>query len=286
MLYCPAAPSRPGIPVPTQGFPPHGVPCPLRVDWPQPAVRPASGGRAVHWLRFKTLPLKPAYQTDDSSLGSPPKQPGRAECSFPAAILSGTASNLVAQSEFPRGFIKFGASGLVPQRAKNQKEVKSLPIVGSPFFASTVISAEISIEMNIGSPIARFAARSLRLRTAILLVDSDLGFVFWLGRELDRAGYEAFPARSVPDALKLIAELHLSVGLVILSDSLPGAPKLISTLRQAQSHPKIILLVENAHEPHHVGVDAQCVRPGRICENSRAEWLQMTQRVLSRKATA
>ena len=33
--------------------------------------------------------------------------------------------------------------------------------------------------------------------TSILLIDSDLGLLFWLGRILDHAGYQAFPARSV-----------------------------------------------------------------------------------------
>jgi len=117
------------------------------------------------------------------------------------------------------------------------------------------------------------------------LIDSDLGFVFWLGRQLDRAGYEAFPARSVPDARRLIAELHLSVGLVILSDSVSGAAGFISDLRHAQKCLKIILLAEDADEENRLGADAQCVKPDRIRENSIAEWLQITQKVLSRKAS-
>jgi len=136
-----------------------------------------------------------------------------------------------------------------------------------------------------GSRIAGLPRGAVILKTAVLLIDSDLGFVFWLGRQLDRAGYEAFPARSVPDARRLIAELHLSVGLVILSDSVSGAAGFISDLRHAQKCLKIILLAEDADEENRLGADAQCVKPDRIRENSIAEWLQITQKVLSRKAS-
>lgn len=140
--------------------------------------------------------------------------------------------------------------------------------------------------MNIGLPIAQRRLQERQLKSAVLLIDSNLGFVFWLGSVLVGAGYAAYPAKSVPDALKLIAELHLSVGLVILSEFLPGAANFISTLRRSQKYLKVILLVENADQHYRFGVDAQCVRPDRICQNSRAEWLQTTRRVLSRKATA
>jgi hypothetical protein len=138
--------------------------------------------------------------------------------------------------------------------------------------------------MIIGSPIARAPNGVLNLKTAILLIDRDLGFVFWLGRELDKAGFETFPAKSVPDALKLIAEFHLSVGLVILSDSLPGAANFVSTLRHAQKHLRILSLVENANEPNRLGADALHVRLDKIRENSNAEWVELIQKILSPSA--
>lgn len=123
------------------------------------------------------------------------------------------------------------------------------------------------------------------LKTAILLIDTDLGFVFWLGRELDKAGYEAFPAKSIPDALKLIAELHLSVGLVILGGSLPGAANFVSTLRHAQKHLRILSLVEDAGEPNRLAADCTHVRLGNFNENSKTEWLQLIQEILSPSAS-
>ena len=111
-----------------------------------------------------------------------------------------------------------------------------------------------------------------------------MGFVFWLGRELDKAGYEAFPAKSVPDAFELVADLNLSVGLVILSDSLPGTANSVSALRRLQKNVKIVLLVKDPYQPNNYGVDAQCVRPGSASNDSKAEWLQTIQNLLVQKA--
>jgi len=122
------------------------------------------------------------------------------------------------------------------------------------------------------------------MNSAILVVDCDLGFVFWLGHILDRAGYEAFPARSVPDALKLITELHLSVSLVVVNYSLPGVATLIATMRRAQKSLKIMALVEDASGPTPLAVDAQYCKPGVINEYStKAEILQIIRTLLSKR---
>jgi len=115
---------------------------------------------------------------------------------------------------------------------------------------------------------------------AILLIDTDLGFLFfWLGQALDRAGYEAFPARGIPDAIALLAALHLTVGSVILNYSLPGAENFVAGLRQSQNHLKVISLVDYEQEPIS-GVDAVFCKPAEINEHSRAELVQMVQKVV------
>jgi hypothetical protein len=35
----------------------------------------------------------------------------------------------------------------------------------------------------------------MELTTAVMIVDSDLGFAFWLGQALDYAGYQALPGQ-------------------------------------------------------------------------------------------
>jgi hypothetical protein len=137
--------------------------------------------------------------------------------------------------------------------------------------------------LNIGEAIAQAAQRkriSNKVNTIVLLIDSDLGFVFWLGQTLAEVGYEAIPAKSIPDALKLVAELQLPVALLILRDSLPGAADLIAILQYAQKDLKVILTVEDGDAPKRLNADAQYRRPHQINENSKMGWLQVIQKVL------
>jgi hypothetical protein len=55
----------------------------------------------------------------------------------------------------------------------------------------------------------------------VLLVDSDLGSVFWLGHALDSAGYEALPAKVFQDAIALLVQYRLSIESIGLK-SFPG----------------------------------------------------------------
>lgn len=122
------------------------------------------------------------------------------------------------------------------------------------------------------------------MKTAVLLIDCDLGFVFWLGQGLDKAGYEAFPAKSIPDALRLIAELHLTVGLVIVNCALPDTAEFLAALRHKQRLTKIIGLVEEAGIPIHPEVDWQCCKPEDLDETSKTELLCQIHCVLAPQA--
>ena len=68
----------------------------------------------------------------------------------------------------------------------------------------------------------------------ILIVDSDLRFVFWLCHLLDAAGYETVPATGIPEAVVALAELDLSVDLLMVRPGLPGARAFAGELRASQ----------------------------------------------------
>jgi DNA-binding response OmpR family regulator len=121
---------------------------------------------------------------------------------------------------------------------------------------------------------------------AILLVDKDLGLLFWLGRILDHAGYPAFPARNVPDAAALLAELHLTISALILDCSLPGTEGLIAGLRGSNKYLKAICLGEHGHHACVRGVDAFCPKPVGFSERSKSEWLKAIREALSAKPSA
>jgi len=119
------------------------------------------------------------------------------------------------------------------------------------------------------------------MRNAILLIDSDIGFLFWLGRLLDHAGYEAFPARSVPEAVALLRELHLTVSLLIFDCTLEGADDLVSGMRTRNRFLKTICLNGDGHMRCVVHTDAVCRKPGDIDEAAKSTWLQTVRSVLS-----
>ena len=77
----------------------------------------------------------------------------------------------------------------------------------------------------------------------IIILDDDLAFVLWLGHTLLANGYSAFPATSVPEALRLIQELQgESVDLVIANPVLPGVSELLDGLRTWHVSPKVIAI--------------------------------------------
>jgi hypothetical protein len=132
------------------------------------------------------------------------------------------------------------------------------------------------------------------VKKAILLVDGDLGFLFWLGRALDHVGYEAFPARDVPDVLDLIAEFHLRVSLLVMNCALSGAESLIRQLRESNnSELRVMCLVEPGEEgawcpviPPDL-VNGECVKPREMTDDARTELVRTVHNILRpRPATA
>jgi response regulator RpfG family c-di-GMP phosphodiesterase len=121
---------------------------------------------------------------------------------------------------------------------------------------------------------------SNNVTTTVLVVDDDLGFVFWLGRTLAEIGYEVWPARSVPGALKLIGEFRPSVDLLIVNASLGGTARLIADLRHLQDDLKIISVVEELDHPSRWSTDAQWRKPDHVDYKARLGWLQVIESVL------
>ncbi len=119
----------------------------------------------------------------------------------------------------------------------------------------------------------------------ILLIDSDLGFTFWLGQLLDQAGYEAFPAKSVADAIQLLDQLKFQINLLVMNPALEGAASFAAVLRQSQPHIKMVAV----HEPEFLGrwpeMDASHPKTHRSDEAARGEWLDFI-RMFCRPALA
>src|SRR5690349_13517883 len=101
---------------------------------------------------------------------------------------------------------------------------------------------------------------SIVMKNALIL-DTDLGYAFWLCRGLDQVGYESFPARSVSDALTLLEDLAIGLDLLIVDSTVPGAADFIEALRRVNDRVKVVALSGNPGLA--ARADVYCRKPER-----------------------
>jgi hypothetical protein len=68
---------------------------------------------------------------------------------------------------------------------------------------------------------------SLRRAPVALVVDQDLGLLFWLGKILAEEGYQVLPALGSRHAVRLVELLDFEVDLVIVNRSMLGVIDMI-----------------------------------------------------------
>ena len=124
------------------------------------------------------------------------------------------------------------------------------------------------------------------MRISALAIDKDLAFAFWVAKILDGAGYEAFPARSMTDALELLADIEMNLQLVILSGAPQDAETALPQFRQRCQGIRVLRLVEenDGREDRLPGVDLEIEKPRNTSENDRAELLLVVERMLASKS--
>lgn len=114
----------------------------------------------------------------------------------------------------------------------------------------------------------------------VLLVDSDLGFVFWLGQMLDRAGCAAFPAKSASNAVEFIEEEKIPVDIVVIDPLIAEAVSFVSRLQRIPSPPKIIASVIGSPDEWRPlpGFDSVHQKPHRFTHQAALEWIAVIHR--------
>jgi DNA-binding response OmpR family regulator len=117
----------------------------------------------------------------------------------------------------------------------------------------------------------------------VLIIDSDLGFVFWLGKLLGDAGYQALPAKGVSEARALLGELNTEIDLLIVNPSLPGAPDFVSALRRSYPNSKVLTaLGEKDQSADRVQISDVTARKPLVQDPGASTlWLRMVGHVLS-----
>jgi hypothetical protein len=146
--------------------------------------------------------------------------------------------------------------------------------------------------MELGRLIANAPREAIRgcnyggasLLKTVLIVDDDLGFVFWLGHALDTLSYSALPAKSVPDAAMLVMQLDLRVDLLIINPTLTGAADFISALHRSQKDARAIGILSHPSQIVNIpGISATQSKPTVFDQSAKASWLECVEDVLARR---
>jgi hypothetical protein len=122
----------------------------------------------------------------------------------------------------------------------------------------------------------------------ILLVENDLGFIFWLGGALVAGDYQPWPACDISDATELIEKAGVPIDLLIIDPSLPGVSKLVAFLRRSQPDLKVIALGEEG-KTKLTCINAWHRKPGPTQEPAKEEeeWIEAVRDVfIGRKRAA
>jgi len=120
----------------------------------------------------------------------------------------------------------------------------------------------------------------------ILIVDDDLGFLFWLGAVLTAADYQPWPACSVSDAIGGVSRKSMvRIDLLIVNPSLAGVSKLIALLRRTQAGLKVMALgpQDKTALP---SVNAWRPKSGRSDDSAKREWARAIKHLSGRQKRA
>jgi len=120
----------------------------------------------------------------------------------------------------------------------------------------------------------------------ILIVDDDLGFVWWLGALLAEAGYQTLPATSCRQALSRIKRLNGSLGAAIVNPTLPGGHRLLETLGNLPCQVNTILVCDPGADVLQADARGTVLEKPRAGEAfSREAWRRRVQQALAHAPT-
>jgi hypothetical protein len=113
----------------------------------------------------------------------------------------------------------------------------------------------------------------------ILIVDDDLGFVFWLGSALFSADYQPWPACHLSDVPALAGKSAVAMDLLIVNPSLPGVSMLTALLRRSQAQLKVIRLRAEG-KVKLPDIQSRRRMPDSSGESAKREWLAAVRQTL------
>ena len=101
-----------------------------------------------------------------------------------------------------------------------------------------------------------------------------------MGRALERAGYETWPARSVSAAESLLCELSLFVDVLVINASLPRAREFTIRVGRSREDCKVISICEGSDGIQAFsGACAVHRKPQALSAATELEWVQIIRSV-------
>jgi hypothetical protein len=121
----------------------------------------------------------------------------------------------------------------------------------------------------------------------LLVVDNDVGFVWWLGEIFTEAGYRAVPALHCSQALAAVKKFHLQIDLLVVNPALTGVLRLVNSLERPGRDLRIVLIREGPIGLKYPGFryDATLTRPSGWEPVSRTDWLRKLRTLLKQLET-
>ena len=111
-----------------------------------------------------------------------------------------------------------------------------------------------------------------------LIVDDDVGLIFWIGEIFGKAGWNLVPALNCRQAVSLAAMWDLYIDLVVVNPALSGVSEMVETLSRVH-RPKIVIIRDPDVEAG-IPADATLDRPDVETPKSRAEWAERVRELL------
>ena len=111
-----------------------------------------------------------------------------------------------------------------------------------------------------------------------LIVDSDVGLIFWFGEIFARAGWNIVPALNCRQAVSLAVMWDSHIDLIVVNPALNGIVEMIQTLSRVH-RPRVVVIGDSNVEAD-IPADATIDRPDVSTSFSRAEWAERVRKIL------
>ena len=125
--------------------------------------------------------------------------------------------------------------------------------------------------------------KSPEIMKTVVIIDRDLGFVFWLGRVLGDAGYQVLPSKGFAEASPLLSELNTEIDLLVVNPSLVGAADFVSALRRSWPDARILAAIGDQDQQAGQVQNADIIvrRPLQPDAAAATVWLKMVEQALN-----